>query len=470
MNKKSINITIFLLPISLLITCFALGKSHYSIIPSIVLYCISLVIIYNNCGKGVLFPPAIIFSVFYTVYLFVGSVILNYFNDILRYYGDINASPMLVSFAFFMFALGTLVANIALRHKPKVDMKKFVKKRVVDPYAGIPLGLSIAGILLISFPLVFHMLVKYGLPLLSKTPSMSYVELAKSSASMMPALTIFLPMVSIFLMSKEDKGTVWEKRLAFFLIILIVACMLMLSTRYMLFDFFLWFFFIFNYRKNTMKPLSMVKIMLLSFVFLLFFLGMFIARNKIPLHEAFNEDNRDFIVKTNVNRVFMQYSCGLNYILDTFPTTFEYFKGRSYAEELRANVPGIKSRFIFGRWLFNNTRRGFVTEKQLIGYLPPSFLGEAFANFGYFSLGVMFLWGVVLQASFVFFIRKKVRSLGSIMLFGFLSGIMARSCIVGFTYTVSTTGFITVVFIIFFEIPRLILPAPKKEFTNLNYS
>ncbi|HDK27937.1 MAG TPA: hypothetical protein ENG48_12730 [Candidatus Atribacteria bacterium] len=144
------------------------------------------------------------------------------------------------------------------------------------------------------------------------------------------------------------------------------------------------------------------------------------------------------------------------FIIEKFPNRFPYFYGYTIWDKLKALLPGIRADFSFGHWLFAEffAVRGYRGER--IGFLPPTFIGEFYANFGLLSIVFLLIWGGLLQLFYIMFIRK-CNTADYVILSSIAIAFLGRSALLSFYIPIYVSLFSLFCYLVLFRLPAKII-------------
>jgi len=384
---------------------------------------------------------------------------------------DNNLNVILVNSGLLTFSLGVFSISILMRFHPKFEMDLYRKRSIIDKLEASPFIISSSFCILVCLTASYFLFKKLGIPLFAKNVSFSYIKFARHggwSGWQLLSIHCILPLTCLLLLGKgklhRNKKII---QLGLVLTILTILLMILTSRRYIIFDFIIWIMSLFSYIGEEKLRFSWKKLLAFTFFILIIFSGLDIFRT--PSYKGGLHSIREipFLVwKTIEHRVLLSEARGIYTILDLFPSKKNFFWGYTYIDQITSYGPGIAPKFNLGRWLYQERLYYFVGKYIPLdaGYLPPTFFGELYANFGLLSLIGMFVWGMFLQVLFIHFIRNKKKYLHRIVLYSIAFPFLARSCLLGFYEPLNfTVSYVIFFFIIIFAIPNALLKKVKNN-------
>jgi len=401
-------------------------------------------LVYDSSGYFGFASPVGIFYLLFVLFIYVGTILLK-IGITLSYAESVPTYPLLLGIAIFVFALGAYTTKTILDFDSFEETYTYANRSVKsDIGTNVYLFVVIASMVLAFWVTLVY--AQNGSPLLS---DISYRSWAASMSWGMVAITLLLPFSSLLLLSygyAKQNTLFW--RCGIIALGLSLLFMLLTSRRYPVLDFGIWAVCLYTYLRFK-EYVDMARILVYGAALAVpFFVGVQLVRHPEP---GAIENVLIAAGRYMRNRILLSEATGVNYIFATFPQEHDFFGGALFVDQAISILPGFGHDVSFGSTLFDAV---FAGEG---GYMPPTFIGEMYADFGLIGYVGLFTWGGILQTIFVVFVRIRKTPL-TVVLFAITSGLLGRSLIQGF---LSPTNQIK--YIVLFVLPLVLLSVTVPE-------
>lgn len=425
------------------------------ILTNLIIFSLASFLIYKHSGRLNILDPALLFLLLYTIFIYIGTIFLYIHNEVSA------MSLIMVSTGLLSFSIGTFIAAILLNFHPKLEIGRFRNRKINDTIKGTKFNLNAMLAILSAFLIIITMVQAFGIPMLSKNPTEAYVSMARSNASSAITLSfqIILPLFSMLVLAK---GLLYNQRVTrlFAILLAIISTLLMIimtSRRYFALDFAMWIIIMYScFHKLRMKAKWLV---ILALGFLIFFSAFELIRLPPAQQHISFGDKMLYLMDRIEHRIFLTEATGVNILLTLLPAKHDFFWGYTYTEQMKSIIPGQKPEFLLGDWLYEAK----FGKSSIPGYLPPTALGELYANFGLLALFGMFIWGYILQFVFITFVRSRKKYIHNFVLYAIITGHFARSSLLGLYGGLINIIYIFLGFIALFILPQMFLTMIDKS-------
>jgi hypothetical protein len=294
----------------------------------------------------------------------------------------------------------------------------------------------IKSIFFFSLVLLLLFYVKVGIPALSPHPELRYIEIMKEEFKW--TFTLFAQFIfPIYLIYRF----VIRKGLRFDLLATIGAIAILgMTRRYPIVDALMIVIVGLNFVGYRWKPRIIIGAFL--FLIILFILMNYTRSREFYIGLSFFEIARSQAVDI-IRRLFISQGTAAVLAIQSIPYEYDFFQGFTYLDHIMAVVNRTPPDISLGKLLFQE-RFFRIHEIQGEGYLPPTFIGEAFMNFGLYSFVFMAAIGALIQAIYIIFIRTKKLEV-EFVLFSVFTTYFGRSAILGLSaFLINFTYFVLV--------------------------
>jgi len=398
----------------------ALPQEFIIVTMVIAIYLLSLCIIFSTQGGIKILTPVWLFFFFYSMVLFVGSLI-QYWQDQDSDYLNLKLM-LIVTGGILFFSLGVLGINILARFRSRLDLRDFLNRPWIDPLKGQLSYLALWIIILFSSSLIVVYFLLYGISMMEENVELHRNVVIREAGFLFHGFSVLFPigLIIVCLKAQLYKHRWWR-------VVLIAVCAMgimvafLTSFRSIIFMLTLYFLLAMQWKSS---PLKWKNIYAWGFILLLLFL--FITGKRFYGAEGIHLFSGVLSLKDLVSgaalalmdRILMDNPISLANIINSIPQWIEYFYGRHILMDIKAIAPGPDLSFA-----------GFLNsllyqDPDMIG-TTITIVGELYANFGITGVILgMFLSGVTMQALYINFIRGKKRIL-RVAFFVYLSVSMA---------------------------------------------
>ncbi|MDQ2072858.1 hypothetical protein ACODNH_05000 [Haloarcula sp. NS06] len=402
-----------------------------------------LIVLSSSGFFGFVSPTGIFYGLF-VVFIYVGTILIHY-GVTLWYAVPVESHPLILGGAIFAFALGTVAPNYLLEFEPFNETRKYASKEPVM-YTNRNVNKYVLALICVLILWIVAVYLRSGSPLLS---TISFRAWAATHSWSLVGITLFLPFITLLTLVygyAQQDSLIWCAGII--ALITTLTFMILTSRRYPVLDFGIWTICLISYLRFRSYS-EMTRILLGSaLVVIPFFLGISLIRNPRP--GAF-ENILIASARQIRNRIFLSEATSVNYILTAFPRTHRYFGIEFFLDRLVSVLPGYGHSQSFGEELYDTVFAGDG------GFLPPTFIGKLYFSAGKLGLVGLFAWGVLLQTTFIAFVRIQKTPL-TVVLFAVVSGLLGRSLIQGF---LSPINRIKYVFILIFPLVLIAFKLPE---------
>lgn len=362
------------------------------ILASLLIYTSSGTIIYISQAKTKILTPTSIFFIFFTLFIYIGSLIL---------YLRVDFAPILLlsTLGILTFSLGVLSSSSLLKFNQK-NIISFFNTKIIHSYKGIIFNILLLMSILFSFMLSFLYFYKYGIPYLSQNVELTRLESVRAGGFLFHGFTlIFLFLISLVMIRAYSNRTIGLKMLEFSLIIVAFSLFFMTGFRSLLAMLIVLFILT---RQQMIGRLEIRKLIFLSLIFIILFTFITWGRYSYGFENRDISDLPLYMYKAIEGRILLNNPKNIQFILEFIPSQHDYLYGYSYIMDLKAIKPGPD--IAFGGWLTSYQTPHLAG----IAGMTPTVIGEFYANFG--VLGVvfgMFIVGFILQYIYIQIIRRS---------------------------------------------------------------
>jgi hypothetical protein len=408
-------------------------------IVSLVLTAISIWLVWRTNAAASMLSPALLYVFYSVVFINAGTMFAEFGivhrNALGRTY--LNSSSLPASLALLSFALGVHAVSSYRRFRPFREIADFWMKPILDNWAG---EIHRIAWIVVSIAGVITTVLLFGEG--REAEAATYIDFVGSPNII--GLSILLPLAVILGLIRPSVRS-WTVLLS----LVIVVGDVMTGGRYLLFDFTVTILIMIQVLHKAHLVLRM-RVILPGLIFLIaFFIAQAVRRDPSFSSSANGHEFLQRAWEVSFQRVVLIQAHAFRYIESSFPEVYDFFGGFTYIDQLKGLLPLVNASFRLPQWL--SSEMGIVVDGRP-AYLPPTFAGEAFANFGLEGMVILsFGWGMLLQLLFIWFLRSS-KKLDVVVAFVFLAGYMGRSAILG----VSVPVRIAFQVLVFFLIVRLV--------------
>jgi len=403
-NKRNI---IFIFIISLVIGTISLNIKASLIVTGIILLLISFFLIYKATGTVIIPTFPLIYFVFYVLLIYLGSFQIFFENNM-----DNPKYFIATNLTLLLFPLGTWLANIILKYKPRTEVLTYIKKPIVKVSYDFKNIFLFIFLLLISIS--FSLLYLYRLPqipLISaiKNPGEQFnISKAREAATILfPGkfhwyrffFSDVLSLLSIMLFVKALTSPRYRKtwKLIASSLILLTSFMLLIDMRkapIIIYSLSLIIAFIIIKGGLKFKHIIVFGLITLFFLAITYSLwtGLFVQTDTIK--------EKILALVPIYNRIVLGQTRALYWYFKIFQTSSDFLMGKSFP-----NPGGILpyEPISLTRYVYNIV----FPQSKIEGSMPTVFFGEIYANFGYYIMFLsVLLLGLILQSVQIYFIRR----------------------------------------------------------------
>ncbi|MHC4622329.1 MAG: O-antigen polymerase [Planctomycetota bacterium] len=353
----------------------------------------------------VIFTPASLFFVFYSVMLLPGSLVLSYRANDFTLAG-------IVSTGILFFSLGVLVAADFSRFNPHREFRTLAEAPWRDSWRTTPFYVLFFGVILFSLFLALAFLGRHGIPILSQDVEKVRLTAVRSSTYLFPGFRLLLLFGLAVVMIKSQIYTGYWRVLELLLVSAALVLILATGFRAPIAALILYFLLTRQFHRGR---LGLRAVFVLGAVFAVIFTALTWKRYSHGFANRTLRDMPRFVCRAVERRIVLNNASNLRFILNFFPDKHEYLYGASFLMDLKAVRPGPD--IAFGGWLTAHKRPELA---GVVG-MTPTVIGEFYANFGLGGvISGMLLFGFAVQSVTAHFVRKGKR-VSSIALFVFLT-------------------------------------------------
>lgn len=398
---------------------------------SILLVSLAGLMILWSTGYFVMVSPAGIFYGLFVLFIFIGTILISV-GDTLSYAQPVRPHPIELGLAISMFAAGVLLTSTVANFDAFAETQSYAYSPVVAKLNGNFYRALIPFLALLTVWIGWAF-TKFGSPLFG---GVAYVKWVSQLSWEMVGITVLLPFLTLlFLTVGYAKQDTRYWRLGVIALILTSGFMILTSRRYPMFDFAIWATCLYLYiRFRNFNQIGKILGYGLA-LGVTFFVGIELIRNPGP---GPSEGAIAAGVRYLRNRIILSEATGVNYILEHYPQETGFLHGQFMADQLISLYPGLDRKIRVGNEIFDSV---FTGEG---GYLPPTMIGELYIDFGLAGFVGLFVWGVILQTVFMFFIRIP-KTVINVVLFAVITGLLGRSLITGILTPINQLKYLALV-------------------------
>lgn len=420
---------------------------------SLSVYCIVTYIILHETG-GYILSPALVFHLFFTVFIFIAGLRLFLTNGEGAFYGGgIRNYPFFVALTGGLgaFGVGIFLSSGVLNFSPKYELIRYRRKPLIDrnQITGDIVTMTIIGLVALLFTGVY-ILNRGSIPLFEVIHAMGSPDIYEVAAKTRAAFSrygsdagsyfyqgyfqqfylVILPFVTLYVGAKYLYYR--KQSLKWIWIILGILCSFFLTMSLQRWP--LMFFLVLNFilytnylgRIKTSHSLVFVSIALIFFALITFVRGI---------------ENLEVLGKFIVSRIFDVQGNVFYSIFELFPEHYSFFGGRGILGDIIGIIPGPHPGFT--RWLYDTMFRVYGT-----GTAPTIFWGQLYADFG--LMGVItgsLLAGFAMQAVYIHQLRRE-KTLLSLIVFSFITMALGELAITNLIIILFQLGIVTVLLLV----------------------
>lgn len=381
------------------ITLFFFNFINIPIVISLILILLGgIIIIYIN-GSKLMLSPSFIYFVITFIMIYLGSIVIYYkdgYDNFVLYY---------ISLSVLVFSLGSYFANklSKFNHKEIIEFKErpFIiqSKKIFDILIYINFALCIIFAFIMFYFLGIPLFgTEYDFVLFSQRAK--YLNLILFLIYLTCAISISK---SIYLYNNNNN--LYKKYLIITIVIYLCSFIILMlySRRYPLFELTLVTFIIMSHKIKKFS--SQLKLVLTAIIIIIITIYILITANRFKIG-GYNIQFNYIFDKAIVSRLISIEASAVIFIFDRFPSSYDYFLGKTIYGPIKSKIDGTEPEETFGNWLFKEyfSKISFYGEK--VGYLPPTLIGEFYANFGPYFIVFLFIWGIIIQYIYIYFIRN----------------------------------------------------------------
>lgn len=388
-----------------LLSAFLIGpmvNTREGLFFSMVLVIIALVLVARLNGSLRLISPLTLYIGFSIVMIYIGTVAIS-----LGYKRPftvvIDAYPVELGMSLVAVCVGAYIVEWYTYPSIRQRSSRYLARSIDDTLEGIPRWILTNGYLILGTFLTAMLFVNYGVIWTNVAPGESYANITSATNSFsikslyLLGLTMFLPIGSLArfamaLKSRRRSDYVFAAGTAG----LVLLGSTLAGVRHIALDYLIWAIILFLLL--GFRSLPRFRILLISgFVSLILMFAVIIMRNP-----DLQKGNPVLMVENSFIHVFGRISISqaeaFNFQLDYIPRVLPYFDGMTYFDRLQGAIPGISPQFDLATWLSRNSRTGVDFSNRGAPYLPPTFAGEAYSNFGLTGMLIgSLVWGAFLH-------------------------------------------------------------------------
>lgn len=390
------------------------------VILSLLLYGASLWMVYRSVCTVKIITPAILFFLFYSIFIYFGSLTL-YLT------GRNTALLMTVSAGIFFFGLGVFGQSLILRFRPAAELSAYFSKTRTDGWTTE--GWTVAYVVLFAVTLVSSCLfyVHYGIAVLGgeRAEELRLISI-HGSDYYIHFVKKLLPYVSLIFLAKSHfnrryRVAAWALAGVTFLAIAgtgFRASVIHFLLMILFMEIFL------SGLKLSLKNLAGCFLLIAGVLVLLTFIR---YGNRV---EVSGQDEIRFLAEKLYKRICLINPINIQHIQAVFPEQTDYFRGMGYWMDLKTLLPGPDVGF-----------SGFMTaqvkpETAEKITMTPTLVGELYGNFGTVGTMIgMFVTGGIIQFFYIKFLRSD-RSLSRIVFYAYVFTFFSKVVMQGWGNTV----------------------------------
>lgn len=385
---------------------------------SILLYLASSFMVYKSTRTINIMTPTTLFYVFYTVFIYVGSVIV--------YLREQNIMLLMTASAgIFFFALGVVSINASREFRPVTELSIYMKSMEIDRWKGE--GWAFSYIILIAITLVSTFLYFniYGFPLLSSEVEMVRLASIRGTDYHIHFVDKVLPFVSLILIGKAH----FNKRyglLAVISAVLTFVALIGTGFRGTVIHFIIMVIFLRQFlSRSTFSIFRVARLSLaLSFVIVI------LSYLRYGGGSFGSWDTLSSVLNLLYYRIILQNLDNLNFILGLFPKQMGFLFGYGYIMDLMTITPGPDVSFSS---LITMKMNPLAAESVT---MTPTILGELYGNFSMLGVAIgMFMTGYIIQFYYIRFMRSR-RSLANVVLYSYVFTFFSKVVMQGWGNTI----------------------------------
>lgn len=373
---------------------------------SLACYLLSLLIIVKATGGLSLISPVHVFVGFFTGYVYIWALIF-YVSGEPDQVGAVSLPPsdermlLVVTGAFFAYALGALVVAATTRFAPKRSLSQWRRIPIVNDLADATATLAVFSIVFLGLLLGALFFVVKGVPLSAyllavndplffRTMSEARTESMAGSGYMLQGITSILPFGALLLSARAQSLSFTAKLIATAFVLLTIVFMFALTSRG---HFAMFLILLFLVHQMVAKRVHWRKVLLsVGALLFLFTLSSFV---KFGVFEEWDNvfSASGLAMEILVDRLGLGMK-QMHALLVLIPAEHDYLLGRGLLWDAFALLPGADVGF--NRWGFDL----MYPLTAVPGNITPTNVGEWYANFGVPGvLVISAILGGVLQSS-----------------------------------------------------------------------
>lgn len=365
----------------------------------IILIILSYLLIMGRSGKFFLKPSFFFYGLFVQAYL-IGIIYTTIYNpyNISMSYDKLVIFNIIPNLYLITFSFGTFVSRIINKfNKSEIEFFNISDYFIEEDRTSVYVVNFIAIVLSLILGAFYF---RNGIPLLETNKELSRVAAIRGGGYYFLAITLLIPLFSLigYYYSKIYKNKYLNK---FYILTILTGIVMMIFSLFksplarlilILFTFRMLF-----YKKKV--RIDKIVLLMLTLIIIIF---TFILVNKRELSTSV-----DYLIK----RLFLINSYDLYHVFTLFPEKIDFLHGKGLLMDIKALAPGPS--ISFDGWMYS-----IIYPNYFQGGINSS-IGELWAELGWGSLFIGFIWGYILERVFINFIRKP-QTISNVLFYSFL--------------------------------------------------
>jgi len=380
-----------------------LFPQYWSIFISLFIYILSFSIMSSNSGFPQVLSPALLFFIFYTIFIYAGSVILAATES--KYVLLYIATSSIISFSLGVFCISKVKGFHALK-----EFEIYLSRPIVNNWHNAWFLNSFIFLFFITLIMVWMYFKTYGVPLLSEDIQRARTQAIHGSDYYIHFVNILLPFVALTLLARAFfSPSLITKLFTYLFSIFTALCLVATAFRSPILHFFIMVIFL----SQFLRGFALKRLFIYGCTGFIILSILTILRRFKGTAEDFDFVFFNLLIPRLFHRIILVNPLNVTKISEFIPSAAPYMLGKSYIMDIATVAPGPDVGFA-----------GYMTEQAVrVGRtaMTPTLVGELYANFGLVGLPIgMFLSGCAVHYLFIWFLRQK-RTIGTTVFFSCVS-------------------------------------------------